>query len=89
MKQLAGALFGGIMGGFGGGSSGVWIGIGASMHNPVLGVCMWVGTVAASFLTARGFFSHTTHKREKEIQGLAEAVAAVARESIEASRKKR
>jgi serine/threonine-protein kinase len=88
MKQLAGALFGGLMGGFGGGSSGVWIGIGASMHNPVFGVCMWAGTVVASFLTARGFFSHTTRKRDQEIQGLAEAVATVARDSIEATRKR-
>ena len=87
MKQLAGALFGGIIGGFGGGSSGLWIGLGARMHDPVLALSMWVGTVALSFMTARGFFSRTTHKREKEIQALAEHVAMTARDSIESARK--
>jgi hypothetical protein len=89
MKQLAGALFGGIIGGFGGGSSGLWMGLGAKLGDPVVALSMWVGTVALSFLAARGFFSHRTHKREQEVQALAGEVAAVARDSIEDRRKKR
>ena len=86
MKQLAGALFGGIMGGFGGGSTGIWIGIGAKLHDPILALSMWAGTVALAFLTSRGLFARATRKRDTEIRDLAEALANVARDSIAAAK---
>jgi eukaryotic-like serine/threonine-protein kinase len=88
LRQTAGALFGGIMGGFGGGSSGIWMGIGASMHNVALGLWMWGGSIAASYLAARGLFSHQSRKRDAQIRTLAEQLAAQARESIAATRRK-
>jgi serine/threonine-protein kinase len=86
MRQLAGGLFGGLMGGLGGGSSGLWMGLGAGMHNLAFGLWMWGGTVAASYLTARGFFGRASRKREAQVRSLAEELATQARESIAASR---
>ena len=86
MKAIAGALFGGIMGGLGGGSMGVWIVLGARMHDPLFTLLGWAGTVALSFLTARGFFGMATRKRQRELEALAEQLAAQARESIVAAR---
>ena len=86
LGQIAGGLFGGIVGGFGGGTSGIWIGIGASMHNVMFGVWMWAGSIAASYLVARGLFGRSSRKREQQIRALAEQLAAQARESIAATR---
>lgn len=88
MKQLAGGLFGGIMGGFGGGSTGIWLGLGTKFGDPVLGASMWLGTVALTYLTARGIFMRTTRKREEQIRELAESIAGLARDSIVAARQK-
>jgi hypothetical protein len=88
MKALAGGLFGGIMGGFGGGSIGIWAGAAAKVHDPIIFVVGWAGTVLLSYITARGFFTRGTRKKEKEIQQLAEAIANLARESIESSSKR-
>ena len=85
MKALAGGLFGGIIGGLGGGSMGIWAFAAAQVRDPLLLVVGWGGTIALSYLTARGFFTRGTRKKEKEIQELAEAIANLARESIESS----
>jgi eukaryotic-like serine/threonine-protein kinase len=85
LRQTAGALFGGIVGGFGGGTSGIWIGIGANLHNLMFGVWMWAGSVAASYLAARGLFGRASRKREEQIRTLAERLATQARESIAAA----
>ena len=85
MKALAGGLFGGIMGGFGGGSIGIWAGAAAKVHDPILFVVGWGGSVMLSYITARGFFTRGTRKKDKQIQELAEAIAHLARESIESS----
>ena len=85
MKQLAGQLFGGMMGGIGGGSIGVWTGVAARFHDPILGLCMWGGTVVLAFVTARGFFGRTTRRRDRQARELAEAIANLARDSIAAA----
>lgn len=82
LRQVAGGLFGGIIGGFGGGSSGIWIGIGSSMHNLTLGLWMWAGSIAGSYLLARGLFGRTSRKRQTQVRDLAERLAMQARESI-------
>jgi hypothetical protein len=76
------------MGGFGGGTTGIWFGVGMKLQDPVLAIAMWGGTVALTFLTARGLFGRTTRKREEEIRTLAESIANVARESIDAAKPK-
>jgi len=86
LKRLTGALFGGIVGGFGGGSAGIWIGIAAKTHNIPLGLALWAGAATSAYLTARSIFGMSADKRAEELHGLAETIAAQARESIATAR---
>jgi uncharacterized membrane protein len=75
LGQLAGAVFGGIGGGMGGG------GMGPIMGGSVIGVIvpLWLG---ATFLTARTVYSRTSRKRERELELLADRLAATVREVV-------
>jgi hypothetical protein len=86
LSNAVGGLFGGIMGGVGGGTSGLWIGI--ATRFPVLGVGLWLGTIAATYATARGIFGVISRRRERVLRGLAESIAEQVRESIAAARSK-
>jgi serine/threonine-protein kinase len=88
MKGLAVGLFGPLMCGLGGGSLGAWIGAAAKVHDPILFFVGWGGTLLLAYITARGFFARGTRKKDKQIQEIAEAVANLARESIESSSKR-
>jgi serine/threonine-protein kinase len=87
LRNVAGGAFGGVIGGVGGGSMGIWSGVGASLHSPGFAVTMWVGTVALSYMTARGIFGAVSRSREKKLRKLVERLAATVQESIAASRK--
>jgi len=88
LKRTVGGFFGGIMGGVGGGTSSVWLAIGAKTHNIGLGFGLWAAAIGATYLTARGLFMISSNKRAEELRGLAETLAAQARESIAAARPK-
>lgn len=85
--RLVGTLFGGIMGGYGGGSTGVWIGIGASQHRPLLGVALWAVNFVVAYGGARTIFSHQSKKRHETFRALAEELGAQSRALIDADRK--
>jgi predicted lipid-binding transport protein (Tim44 family) len=87
LRGLAGGLFGGIMGGAGGGTGGVWMAIGAATHNPLLGVGLWLGTVAGTYGLARGIFVGSSRRRARKLRELTEALATQARESIAAAKR--
>lgn len=86
LSSAVGGLFGGIMGGVGGGTTGLWIAV--ATRFPVLGVGLWLGTIAATYLTARGIFGFISRRRERVLRGLAESIAAQIRESIAAAKPK-
>jgi eukaryotic-like serine/threonine-protein kinase len=86
LKRAVGGFFGGIMGGVGGGTAGVWVAIAAKMGNVPLGLGLWGAAIATTYLTARGLFMITSNKRADELRGLAETLAAQARESIAAAK---
>ena len=76
------------MGGVGGGTAGVWIMIATKFHEPLLGVGLWLGTIAATYMAARGIFGLISRRRERVLRGLAESIAEQVRESIAAARSK-
>jgi eukaryotic-like serine/threonine-protein kinase len=88
LRGAAGGFFGGLMGGWGGGSTGLWIGIGATQHNPLMGVGLWVANIGLAYLAARTFFGRTSRREDAAMRKLAEAIAAEARVCIDASRPK-
>jgi serine/threonine-protein kinase len=88
LRGAAGGLFGGIIGGVGGGSMGIWGGMAGAMHAPLFGLTMWAGTVAASYVTARGFFGMVSRRRDRVLRTLAERLAAAVQESIAAARQR-
>ncbi len=88
LKRMVGAFYGGIMGGVGGGTASIWIGIAVKTHSLGLGIALWGTAIATTYLTARGLFMISSNKRADELRGLAETLAAQARESIAAARPK-
>jgi serine/threonine-protein kinase len=84
LHQIAGGVFGALVGGVGASSLAVWMGVAAKMHNFALGGWLWAGTLAATYLAARGWFGHGSRKRKAEAESIAEKLAAQARESIDA-----
>jgi serine/threonine-protein kinase len=88
LKQVAGGIFGGLVGTTGGALAPIMVGVGAKLHNPVFAASVWLGSVLISYATSRGLFWHTTRSRDKDLRGLAEALAEQARESIAAARTK-
>jgi hypothetical protein len=87
LKRTIGSFFGGIMGGFGGGSTPIVFAIGMKVHDPVVGVALWLAMIATTYGTARGFFGHTSRTRERELRQLTDSLADQARNSIERTRK--
>jgi serine/threonine protein kinase len=74
--NLAGGLFGGIMGGGGGGLVAMSLAVSIeSLHMPVVGVLAAVASVAGSYAIARGFYTTTFSRRERELNALADNVA--------------
>lgn len=88
LRNVAGGLFGGLMGGLGGGTTGLWAAIGASMHDPALGVTLWCCSLGTTYVGARFFLHRTSTRRAKAVRELAEALAAQARESIDGTDRK-
>ncbi len=80
---MMGAVFGGIGGGMGGGGMGPIIGIFAgALHIPAaipVIVPLWLAT---TFLTARTVFHRITGRRLRELEALADRLAALTRELI-------
>ena len=83
LRASAGGIFGGLMGGLGDGSIGPWLGVGASLSHYVLGVELWLATVAVTYLGARGLFGMHSRARSRALRAMAERLAAQARESID------
>jgi len=85
MGQLIGAVFGGIGGGMGGGGLGPMLGVGAGVLHlagpaMVLMVPLWL---AATYVTARTVYRRSSTKRARELEALANRLAALARELVE------
>ena len=84
LSQLIGAVYGGIGGGMGGGGLGPMLGIlGGAMHvaGPILAalVPVWLAT---TYATARAVYRHSTNRRAKELEGLADRLAELVRELV-------
>ncbi len=87
LNQLVGAVFGGIGGGMGGGGIGPIIGVGVgALHlvGPAVVAIIpaWLGL---TYLTARTVYSRITKKRVRELEDLANRLAMLARELVDAS----
>ena len=88
LKKAAGEIFGGIMGGVGGVLVPIMVGVGVKLHNPLFAGAVWFGSFLITYASSRGIFWQTTRSRDKELCGLAEALAEQARDSIAAARSK-
>ena len=82
LHALIGAIYGGIGGGMGGGGLGPMLGIlGGALHvgGPTLLmlVPLWLGT---TFATARTAYYYSTRRRARELEDLADRLAALAQE---------
>ena len=66
----------------------IMLGVGIKLHHPVFAASVWLGSILISYAASRGLFWHTTRSRDKDLRGLAEALAEQARESIAAARTK-
>ncbi|HLZ44128.1 MAG TPA: serine/threonine-protein kinase [Gemmatimonadales bacterium] len=89
MSQLVGAIFGGIGGGMGGGGMGPIIGVGVgALHlvGPavVVMIPVWLGI---TYLTARTVYGRVSRRRTRELETLANRLAAVAGQLVEAPRR--
>ena len=85
MGQTVGAVFGGIGGGMGGGGIGPIIGVGVgALHLAGLAVVVlipaWLGV---TYLTARTVYGRISRKRARELENLANRLAALAQELVE------
>jgi serine/threonine-protein kinase len=88
LKRVRSGLFAASMGGIGGGISPILFSIGLKAHDGVLGASLLIGLMLTTYTGARIFFSRASGTRERELQALAESLAAEARDSIEKSEKK-
>lgn len=79
LRKNVGGYFGGIVGGVGGGTSSIWLGLGVKFHSPLLGMGLWLGTIAVSYAAARGFFGMMSRSRKRQLKSLAEQLAQQAR----------
>jgi len=85
MGQTVGAVFGGIGGGMGGGGMGPIIGVGVgALHLAGIAVALivpvWFGV---TYLTARTVYRRVSTKRGRELEHLANRLAALAQELVE------
>ncbi len=86
LNQLVGAVFGGIGGGMGGGGMGPIIGVGVgALHlvGPAIVAIIpaWLGV---TYLTARTVYGRISKRRARELENLANRLAAVASDLVEA-----
>ncbi len=88
LKHAIGEIFGGLMGGIGGVLAPIMLGVGVKLHNPLFAASVWFGSVLLTYASSRGIFWQTTRSRDKELRGLAEALAEQACESVAAARPK-
>ncbi|HEV8356414.1 MAG TPA: serine/threonine-protein kinase [Gemmatimonadales bacterium] len=84
LSVLIGAVYGGICGGMGGGGLGPLIGISVgALHLPgaafVMLIPLWL---AATFTTARATYRYSTRRRMRELEALADRLAALARDLV-------
>ena len=85
--NLAGGLYGGIMGGGGGGLMAVSLAVAMeSLQTPVVGVIGAITSVVGSYVIARGFYTTTFSKRERELHALADKLAGQIEVSISPAR---
>jgi eukaryotic-like serine/threonine-protein kinase len=82
LNGVAGALFGGIMGAYGMGTSGIWIGLAAGAHQPILATLFWAGNMMLSYVVARGIFEYKSKKSYALVKALAEEMGEQAHASI-------
>ena len=84
LGQLIGGVFGGICGGMGGGGLGPILGVGAgALHLGGLALLLVVPWLGVSYLTARTVYRRSAGKRVRELEGLANRLAALAQELVE------
>jgi len=86
LSPLVGAVFGGIGGGVGGGGIGAVIGLtlGAAGLAPIALVAVIPVWFSAVYVVARTVFTSTARRREKELTGLADRLAALTAELVPA-----
>ena len=84
LSQLIGGVFGGICGGLGGGGLGPLIGIGLGrMQLPGEALLMLLPLwLAATFATARTTYRYSTRRRMRELEALADRLAALTRDLV-------
>jgi hypothetical protein len=84
LAPLIGQMFGGIGGGMGGGGMGPIIGIliGGLSLNPIILVGVIPLWLATTYATARTAYSRATRRRVRELEGLADRLANLARELV-------
>ena len=85
LSQLIGGVFGGIGGGMGGGGMGPIMGVFVgALHFPPAAIAMIVPLwLATTFATARTVYHRSTTRRARELEALADSLAALAREVLE------
>jgi len=83
LRASATGLFGGITGALGGGSLPIWLGLGLKVGDLGAGVLLWGGTMALTYLAARGLFARHSRVHSKSTKALIERLAAQAREAID------
>jgi hypothetical protein len=83
LSQLVGVVYGPIGGGMGGGGFGVLSGILAgAFHNPLAVIAALPVWAAITYLTARTVYARTSNRRLRELEALADRVAAVVQEIV-------
>lgn len=86
LAPLIGAIYGGIGGGMGGGGMGPIMGVFmGALHLP--GVAMGIlipGWLLTTFVTAHSVYRRSSNKRQRELEGLADRLAELARDLIPA-----
>ena len=82
LGQLIGMVFGPIGGGMGGGGFGVIFAALMSANLPVLLPVVIPAWLAGTYLTARTVYRESAKRRDRELAGLADSIAALVRELI-------
>jgi transposase-like protein len=69
LRATAGGLFGGLMGGIGGGTTGISVSAGMVVfHSALVAAGLWVSVVGASYLLARGIYTHVARGRSDTLR---------------------
>ncbi|HEU5218850.1 MAG TPA: serine/threonine-protein kinase [Gemmatimonadales bacterium] len=87
-SQLQGAVFGGIGGGMGGGGTGIVGGIvGGALHAPLLLIAVIPAWLLLAYGTARTVYARTSRRRERDLEALADHLAAVIEAEVGSARR--